>query len=161
MDGNTCKYIRLSYNKQKKPLGFRFNWNPRGFIGFGKDQLIKKETVFRLSLWCARRDLNSRFVEYMEFLKLLFTQNARFVSNIPIFPTGFFTLILLRVLVRVKIRVNTIPVHQQIVVVAVLEFYSLKRMRGCFRVLLILLCYKQPLFQNITLAQFPARETLL
>ena len=49
--------------------------------------------------------MNSRFVEYMEFLKLLFAQNARFVSNIPIFPTGFFTLILLRVLVRVKIRV--------------------------------------------------------
>ena len=58
----------------------------------------------------------------MVFLKLLFTQNARFVSNIPIFPTDIFALILLRVFVRVKIRVNTTPVHQQIVVVAVLEF---------------------------------------
>ena len=66
--------------------------------------------------------MNSRFVEYMEFLKLLFAQNARFVSNIPIFPTDIFALILLRVFVRVKIRVNTTPVHQQIVVVAVLEF---------------------------------------
>ena len=49
--------------------------------------------------------MNSSFVEYMVFLKLLFTQNANFVSNNPIFPTGFFTLILLRVFVRVKIRV--------------------------------------------------------
>jgi len=56
--------------------------------------------------WCARRDLNSSLVEYMVFLKLLFAQNACFVSNIPIFPTMFFTLILLRVLVRVKIRVT-------------------------------------------------------
>jgi len=41
----------------------------------------------------------------MVFLKLLFAQNAHFVSNIPIFPTDVFTLILLRVLVRLKIRV--------------------------------------------------------
>ena len=93
----------------KKPLGFLLIRNSRGFNGFGKDRLTKKETVFRLSLWCARRDLNSRNLEYMVFLKLLFTQNARFASNIPIFPTDIFILILLRVLVRVKIRV--IGVH--------------------------------------------------
>ena len=39
--------------KSKKPRWFRFNWNHRGFIGFGKDRLTKKETAFRLSLWCA------------------------------------------------------------------------------------------------------------
>jgi len=44
----------------------------------------------------------------MVFLKLLFSQNTHFVSNIPIFLTGFFTLILLRVLVRVKIRVISV-----------------------------------------------------
>ena len=53
--------------------------------------------------------MNSSSVEYMVFLKLLFAQNSRFISNIPIFPTDIFTLILLRVLVRVKIRV--IGVH--------------------------------------------------
>jgi len=42
----------------------------------------------------------------MVFLELLITQISRFASNIPIFPTEFFTLILLRVPVRVKIRVN-------------------------------------------------------
>ena len=68
--------------------------------------------------------MNSRNLEYMVFLKLLFAQNARFVSNIPIFPTDIFALILLRVFVRVKIRVNTTPVHQQIVVVAVLELLA-------------------------------------
>ena len=68
--------------------------------------------------------MNSRYVENMEFLKLLFAQNARFVSNIPIIPTEIFALILLRVFVRVKIRVNTTPVHQQIVVVAVLELLA-------------------------------------
>jgi len=52
------------------------------------------------------KDLNSRFLEYMVFLKLSFTQNARFVSNIPIFPTDIFTIILLRVLVRVKNKGN-------------------------------------------------------
>jgi hypothetical protein len=36
-------------------------------------------------------------------------KNAHFVSNIPIFPTDIFTLILLRVLVRVKIRVIFSP----------------------------------------------------
>ena len=46
--------------------------------------------------------MNSRFPEYMELLKLLFAQNSRFVSNIPIFPSDIFTLILLRVPVRVK-----------------------------------------------------------
>ena len=95
--------------RNKKSPGVPFNWNHRGFNRFSQDVLTKKETAFRLSLWCARRDLNSSFVEYMVFLKLLFTQNARFVSNIPIFPTGIFTLILLRVFVRVKIRV--IGVH--------------------------------------------------
>lgn len=50
--------------------------------------------------------MNSRFLEYMVFLKLLFAQNARFVSNISIFLTDIFTLILLWVLVRVKIRVT-------------------------------------------------------
>jgi len=58
--------------------------------------------------WCARRDLNSRLLEYMVFLELLITQISRFASNIPIFPTEFFTLILLRVPVRVKIRVISI-----------------------------------------------------
>ena len=53
--------------------------------------------------------MNSRFLEYMVFLKLLFVQNTCFVSNIPTFPTDIFILILLRVLVRVKIRV--IVVH--------------------------------------------------
>ena len=43
--------------KSKTPLDLRFRWKSRGFIGFGKDRLTKKETVFRLSLWCARRDL--------------------------------------------------------------------------------------------------------
>ena len=85
----------------KKPLGFRFCWKHRGFSRFGDDVLTKKETVFRLSLWCARRDLNSRFVEYMEFLKLLFAQKSYFASNIPIFPTDIFTLILVRVKIRV------------------------------------------------------------
>ena len=64
----------------------------------------RKRISFRISVsfWCARRDLNSRFPEYMELLKLLFVQNARLASNIPIFPTDTFILILLRVLVRVK-----------------------------------------------------------
>jgi len=44
----------------------------------------------------------------MVFLKLLFAQNTHFVSNNPIFPTDIFTLILLRVLVRVKIRVISV-----------------------------------------------------
>ena len=89
-------------------------------------KLKRKRISFRISVsfWCARRDLNSRNLEYMVFLKLLFAQNARFVSNIPIFPTDIFALILLRVFVRVKIRVNTTPVHQQIVVVAVLELLA-------------------------------------
>ena len=42
----------------KEPLGFRFCWKHRGFGRFGKDVLTKKETVFRLSLWWARWDLN-------------------------------------------------------------------------------------------------------
>ena len=86
----------------KKPLGFLSIRNSRGVNGFGQDRLTKKETAFRLSLWCAKLDLNSRFPEHMELLKLLFAQNARFVSNIPIFPTDIVTLILLRVPVRVK-----------------------------------------------------------
>ena len=65
---------------------------------------------FRCFSWCARRDLNSRFSEHMAFLKLLFTQNTHFISNIPIFPTDIFTLILLRVLVRVKIRVTIVSI---------------------------------------------------
>ena len=108
IDRNSCKYIRLAYNKQKN-LWFHFNRNHRGFNRFSQDVLTKKETAFRLSLWCARRDLNSSLVEYMVFLKLLFAQNTCFVSNIPIFSTDIFTLILLRVPVRVKIRV--IVVH--------------------------------------------------
>ena len=42
----------------KNPLGSRFCWESRGFSRFGDDGLAKKETAFRLSLWCARRDLN-------------------------------------------------------------------------------------------------------
>ena len=102
---NSYKRGEDNPKRRKIPLGSQTRWFSRGFGQFGKDSLTKKETVFRLSLWCARRDLNSRFLEYMVFLKLLFTQNARFESNIPIFPTDIFTLILLRVLVRVKIRV--------------------------------------------------------
>jgi hypothetical protein len=86
----------------KKPLGFLSIRNSRGVNGFGQDRLTKKETAFRLSLWCARRDLNSRLPEHMELSKLLFALNARLVSNIPIFPSDIFTLILLRVPVRVK-----------------------------------------------------------
>ena len=96
----------------KKPLGFLSIRNSREGNGFGQDRLTKKETAFRLSLWCARRDLNSRIPDYMEFLKLLFTPNSGFVSNIPIFPTDIVALILLRVPVRVKMVCLFSPAKQ-------------------------------------------------
>jgi len=48
----------------------------------------------------------------MVFGKLLFAINIGFASNIPLFPTGFFTLIPLRVTVKVKIRVTKHPVNK-------------------------------------------------
>ena len=61
---NRRKYAGIVANtkglltKNKKALFFRLYWKNRAFIDLGKVVLTKKETVFRLSLWCARRDLN-------------------------------------------------------------------------------------------------------
>ena len=74
-DRNGWKWLQIgafgAKGKKNTPV-FPFCWEYRGFSRFGKDRLTKKETAFQLSLWCARRDLNSTLSEYMVFLKLLF-----------------------------------------------------------------------------------------
>ena len=60
-DQNGWKWLQMdqaALKETKNPLVSHSRWKTRGFSRFGKDRLAKKETVFRLSLWCARRDLN-------------------------------------------------------------------------------------------------------
>ena len=57
-------------NRKKKTPVFPFCWKHRGFTCPGQDRLTKKETVFRLSLWCARRDLKPCYVNRFSFDRL-------------------------------------------------------------------------------------------
>ena len=55
-DENRWEYLQTHkpcLQEITKPLGFRFNWNPKGFNGFGKD---------RLSIWCARWDSKPSYI---------------------------------------------------------------------------------------------------
>ena len=60
---NRWQYLQIDATigaGEKGPNNSTFS-SPKGLrTGFGKDVLTKKETVFRLSLWWARRDLNLR-----------------------------------------------------------------------------------------------------
>ena len=61
VDQNRCKQLQMDLQnakRTKKPLVSKSHWKTRGFNRFVDDVLTKKETVFRLSLWWARRDLN-------------------------------------------------------------------------------------------------------
>ena len=49
----------MAVRERKIPHDLQIPWKSWGFMAFGDDGLTKKETAFRLSLWCARRDLKA------------------------------------------------------------------------------------------------------
>ena len=114
--GTWCAFSSLSTKEENRGSHQFLNWWQQMYTGHLHLNGLKFPPVQQKNkghpkgcphFWCARRDLNSRNLEYMVFLKLLFAQKSYFASNIPIFPTDIFTLILLRV--RVKIRVIFSP----------------------------------------------------
>ena len=59
MGRNGCKQMQIAERERKIPHDLQIPWKSWGFSRFDDHRLTKKETAFRLSLWCARRDLKA------------------------------------------------------------------------------------------------------